>query len=164
MTLSLAFKVPAILYIQIKNAVKSNIFFNVLQQPLLLEQFNWLKKQLSQIYKLLSAIDPKIAIPKNKWKDQDLSMSTDPNAWLQICSNTMTLFTNIQLIQYRVLHNFTQCKMYKMGLNTWFHCLNCPLLPMPSGSVPGVSNYGKALCIIYPWLCPATLHCMQVTA
>ena len=58
-------------------------------------------------------------LPTTKWENY-LVFSPNPDYWEQIRNNTfsMTTNTNLQLIQYKVIHrsHITQTKMFKMGL------------------------------------------------
>ena len=85
------------------------------------------KKNLSKIYSLLSKTNS-IHIPIQKW-EKDLNISFDPDFWTQICGNTfkMTKNTNLQLIQFKVLHrtHITQYKLYKMGFSQTDICTQC---------------------------------------
>ena len=87
------------------------------------------KKNLSKIYSLLSKTDS-IHLPTQKW-EKDLSLSFDTDFWSQACRNTfkMTTNTNLQLIQFKVLHrtHITQFKLYKMGFSQSDTCTQCTL-------------------------------------
>uniref|UniRef100_A0AAQ5ZBJ0 Reverse transcriptase domain-containing protein n=1 Tax=Amphiprion ocellaris TaxID=80972 RepID=A0AAQ5ZBJ0_AMPOC len=85
------------------------------------------KKNLSKIYSLLSKTHS-IHLPTQKW-EKDVSKSFDSDFWTQICENTfkMTKNTNLQLIQFKVLHrtHITQYKLYKMGFSRSDTCTQC---------------------------------------
>uniref|UniRef100_A0A3Q1CLT5 Reverse transcriptase domain-containing protein n=1 Tax=Amphiprion ocellaris TaxID=80972 RepID=A0A3Q1CLT5_AMPOC len=85
------------------------------------------KKNLSKIYGLLSKTHS-IHLPTQKW-EKDVSKSFDSDFWTQICENTfkMTKNTNLQLIQFKVLHrtHITQYKLYKMGFSRSDTCTQC---------------------------------------
>ena len=77
-----------------------------------------------------------------------------PDYWEQICKNTfsMTANTNLQLIQYKVIHrsHITQSKMFKMGLT------NTGICSHTSGST---DDYLHAM-----WLCqPVSSFWITVT-
>uniref|UniRef100_A0A3P8SX07 Reverse transcriptase zinc-binding domain-containing protein n=1 Tax=Amphiprion percula TaxID=161767 RepID=A0A3P8SX07_AMPPE len=85
------------------------------------------KKNLSKMYSLLSKTNS-IHLPTQKW-EKDVSKSFDSDFWTQICENTfkMTKNTNLQLIQFKVLHrtHITQYKLYKMGFSRSDTCTQC---------------------------------------
>ena len=90
------------------------------------------EKLLSKIYKLIIQSDKNIHIPAIKW-EQDLSITPDADFWTQICKNmyAMTKNSNLQLIQYKILHrtHYTGQKLFKMGFTSEIcsHCTqNCP--------------------------------------
>lgn len=62
--------------------------------------------------------NPRISIPIKECV-KDSSFTSDNEFWLQICKNTFTMInnTNLQLIQYKVIHrvHINEPKMYKMG-------------------------------------------------
>ena len=78
-------------------------------------------------YKLLSMSDTFIILPTTKWEN-DLALSPNPDFWIQICKNifSMTTHTNVQLIQYKIIH-ITQSKMFKMGFYDTDICSQCTL-------------------------------------
>lgn len=86
-----------------------------------------MKKTLSKVYRLLSHTNS-IHLPISKW-EEDLSLPSDIDFWIQICKNTfeMTKNLNLQLIQYKVLHrsHITQHKMYRMGFSDSNICTQC---------------------------------------
>lgn len=71
--------------------------------------------------------DNTLSLPTAKW-ESDLSITPDAAFWTQICKNIyfMTKNSNLQLIQYKVLHRFhlTGQKTFKMGFTseTCSHC------------------------------------------
>lgn len=77
---------------------------------------------------MLSQTDKSISLPYHKWKS-DLSITPDAGFWTQISKNIylMTKNSDLQLIQYKVLHrfHFTAQKMAKMGFgsDTCSHCM-----------------------------------------
>lgn len=85
------------------------------------------KKILSRIYTTITQSDKSISIPITKW-EEDLLVAPDADSWTQICQNIyrMTKNTNLQLIQYKILHrtHLTGHKMFKMGF-TSDTCTNC---------------------------------------
>ncbi|XP_051807419.1 uncharacterized protein LOC127534961 isoform X1 [Acanthochromis polyacanthus] len=120
-------------YLQVKNIIKKRIptLQSTLRPPALAEAIIKLSptttKTLSKIYKLLLSTDT-IHLPISKW-ESDLSISPEPDFWTQICDNAfkMTKYTNLQLIQYKILHrtHITQYMMNKMGFSDSDICLQC---------------------------------------
>uniref|UniRef100_A0A1A8UJ98 Reverse transcriptase domain-containing protein n=1 Tax=Nothobranchius furzeri TaxID=105023 RepID=A0A1A8UJ98_NOTFU len=135
-------------YHQIKSVVKQKFKLNKIElqtPPRVLDFYN-LKppKLLSKVYKTLSKIDDKIAIPIEKW-EVDLSVSFDQNFWSQTCLKTFKMIRhpNLQLIQYKILHrvHYTGHRMFKMGFVSSDTCTHC------TNNIP--DNYIHAL-----WSCP----------
>ncbi len=120
-------------YLQLKSVIKSkiNIVNNTLQPSKLIEEimkFGNSKKIISKLYKLISSSDTSISLPISKWEN-NLAFSPSPDSWIQINENifTMTTNTNLQLIQYKIIHRYhiTQSKMFKMKLADNDICTQC---------------------------------------
>lgn len=121
-------------YLQIKSIVQSkiNTTYNTLTPPQLLEDIKHiteLKKLISKIYKLIDS-DNTILTPTEKW-NSDLNTTLTQDHWTEICQNTfsMTPNTNLQLIQYKIIHrtHITQHKMQKMGFTDTSICSQCTM-------------------------------------
>ena len=121
-------------YLQIKSIIKSkiNIRNNTLNTPVLLQNIKSITKMnklISKLYKLIKT-DNSLHIPHEKW-NEDLHTSLTHENWTEICKNiyTMTPNTNLQLIQYKIIHrtHITQYKKHKMGLADTDTCSQCTM-------------------------------------
>ena len=120
-------------YLQLKNSIKKRISIqeNTLKTPELITHLNKItqksKKNLSKIYRFLTNTNS-VHLPISKW-EADLQVSCSLDFWSKICENmfNMTKNTNLQLIQYKVLHrtHITQQKMKKMGFSETDICTQC---------------------------------------
>ena len=120
-------------YLQLKSIIKSkmNTTHNPLESPKIIDdiiKLTDLKKLTSKLYKLILTIDKSIIIAITHW-NKDLNISPSTDFWTEINQNifTMTSNTNLQLIQYKIIHrtHITQYKMYKMGLANTDTCSQC---------------------------------------
>lgn len=131
-------------YIQLKHVLQPKITTFSKSSPLI-HSISTIhsKKQLSQLYKIISSKN-QLSVPIVKW-EKDLDIKTDALFWRRICNNifSASLNSNIQLIQYKVIHraHLTQHKLYKMGFFDADVCNHCAL------KVP--DNYFHAI-----WQCP----------
>ena len=119
-------------YLQLKSIIKSkmNTTHNPLESPKIIDdiiKLTDLKKLTSKLYKLILTIDKSIIVAITHW-NKDLNISPSTDFWTEINQNifTMTSNTNLQLIQYKIIHrtHITQYKMYKMGLANTDTCYN----------------------------------------
>ena len=120
-------------YPQLKSIIKSkmNTTHNPLESPKITDdiiKLTDLKKLTSKLYKLILTIDKSIIVAITHW-NKDLNISPSTDFWTEINQNifTMTSNTNLQLIQYKIIHrtHITQYKMYKMGLANTDTCSQC---------------------------------------
>ena len=121
-------------YLQLKSAITSKFNItctncNLPASTLDLIKINPIKKKsLSKIYKIIANSDKSISLPSVKW-ECDLALTPNADFWNQICENTFSMSTNsnIQLIQYKIIHrfHFTGHRMFKMGLAQSDTCTHC---------------------------------------
>lgn len=100
-------------YIQLKTIIRNkiNIRNNTLTPPQISEEIMQIgndNKLISKLYKLLTKSDTLIHVPQTKW-NQDISTPLTSQYWTDICNNifAMTTNTNLQLIQYKIIHSLT---------------------------------------------------------
>ena len=120
-------------YLQLKSSIQSKLNIRsscINLAPAISELINISspKQLLSKIYRIITKSDRTIALPSQKW-EQDLLITPDADFWSQICKNIylMTKNTNLQLIQYKILHrtHYTGQKMLKMGFTSETCCIHC---------------------------------------
>uniref|UniRef100_A0A8C5HQA3 Reverse transcriptase domain-containing protein n=1 Tax=Gouania willdenowi TaxID=441366 RepID=A0A8C5HQA3_GOUWI len=119
-------------YLQVTETIKKTtpLDLTTLQPPELaiyMKKISTKSKKLSKIYRALSNTNCNY-LPIAKW-EAELSITPSTDFWAEICCNTfkMTKNTNLQLIQYKVLHrsHITQQKMHKMGFSATDICSQC---------------------------------------
>ena len=120
-------------YVQLKNSVKKKIptLQSNLQPPEFIKLITKIssknKKNLSKVYRLLSNTNS-IHMPTSKW-ERDLSIQPNYDFWTTICKNTFSMSknTNLQLIQFKILHrtHITKQKMNKIGFCDTDICSQC---------------------------------------
>lgn len=122
-------------YHQIKHLIKAKTVLsaNTLTSPLLIDnilKITSTKKLTSKLYKLIITSKQHITLPSVRW-ERDLGISPNPDFWISICQSTfsMTLNTNLQLIQYKTLHrtHLTQNRLHKMKFSETDICSQCTL-------------------------------------
>uniref|UniRef100_A0A8C5GQH1 Reverse transcriptase zinc-binding domain-containing protein n=1 Tax=Gouania willdenowi TaxID=441366 RepID=A0A8C5GQH1_GOUWI len=139
-------------YLQVTETIKKTtpLDLTTLQPPELaiyMKKISTKSKKLSKIYRALSNTNCNY-LPIAKW-EAELSITPSTDFWAEICCNTfkMTKNTNLQLIQYKVLHrsHITQQKMHKMGFSATDICSQC--------TQNTADSYLHAL-----WLCSPVQH------